>query len=225
MRLRASSSRVARAIVGWRRYVLPVAVLAVGSTALFGLLHALLIVPIWSRLASGIPRTLFAAIGMTWCYRELRLHARLRGGALGGFIFGLSVWLGLLPVSLVAAALRAAGLRARLGWLEPPIDLSIAALTGAAVGFALTRSGRGTVAAASCMAGALGVLTAPIAFSPSALERSLFIGLLPIYVATGVALGLLPGGHRSPSPVLNAVGGPPDPSLHRTTHGPPDFGP
>jgi hypothetical protein len=210
MRLRAFASRVARLVVGWRPYLLPVIVLAVGSTALFGLLHALLIVPIWSRLASGIPRALFAAIGMTWCYRELRLHARLPRGALGGSLFGLCVWLGLLPVSLVAAALRAAGLRARLGWLEPPIDLSIAAVTGAAVGFALTRSPRGTSAAAVCMLGALGVLTAPIAFSASALERSLFIGLLPIYVATGVALSLLLG-QWSPTPLLNAVDGPSNP--------------
>ena len=156
---------------------------------------------------------------MTWCYRELRLHARLRRGAFGGFIFGLCVWLGLLPVSLVAAALRATGLRARLGWLEPPIDLATAALTGAVVGFVLTRCRRGTIAAAVCMAGALGVLTAPIAFSASALERTLFIGLLPIYVTTGVALSILLGDYRSPDTLPSAVDGPPNRSLQPTTPG------
>lgn len=199
--------------------MLPVALLAVGSTVLFGFLHALMIVPIWSQLASGLPRTLFAASGLAWCYRELRLRGRLRRGAVGGFTFGLCVWLGLLPVSLAAAALRLAGLRSQLGGLEPPLDLSIAAITGAAAGFALTRSLRASGAAAVCMAGALGVLTSPLAFSASALERWLFLALLPIYTAAGVALSLLLGASRPTDPALTVVGRPPNPSLQRTPPG------
>src|SRR5688500_18273526 len=125
MPLRPSVSGAARVIVSWRPYLLPVALLAVGSTALFGLLHALMIVPIWSQLASGLPRTLLAAIGLTWCYRELQLRGRLPKGAVGGFTFGWCIWRGLLPASLAAAALRLVGLRSRLGWLEPRIDLLI----------------------------------------------------------------------------------------------------
>lgn len=203
--------RTRRRIARWRPYLLPVAVLALGGTALFGLLHALLIVPIWARLPSGIPRALFLAVGMTWCYRELRSRARLRPGAVGGLTFGLCVWAGLIPVSLVAAALRVTGLRSRLGSLEPPIDLSIVALTGAAAGYALTRSLRGAGAAAVCMVGALGVLTNPLAFSANDLERTLFLGLLPIYAAAGVALSALlvdrsspPGGLDANPPVVRA---------------------
>lgn len=197
--------RTRRRLARWRPYLLPVAVLAVGGTALFGVLHALLIVPIWARLASGLPRSLLMAIGMTWCYRELRSRARLRPGAVGGLTFGLGVWAGLLPVSLVAAALRVTGLRSRLGWLEPPLDLSIVALTGAVAGWALTRSLRGAAAAAVCMVGALGVLTSPLAFSAIGLERTLFLGLLPIYAAAGVALAILLGARSSLPPGLETT--------------------
>lgn len=79
--------------------------LTLGTTALFGVLPALMIVPIWSRLASGIPRTLFAVIGMTWWYRELQLRGLVPSGAVGGLAFGLGVWLGLAFAPVLAAEL------------------------------------------------------------------------------------------------------------------------
>lgn len=184
-----ASSRLSR----WRTHLLAIAVLTLGGTALFGVLHALLIGPIWTRLASGLPRAVLTSIGMTWCYSELLSRDRLRRGAAGGLLFGGAIWLALLPVILVAALLRAAGARSRLGWLEPPLDLFVVAATGAVVGFALTRSARGTASAAACMVGVLGVLNAPFAIEMDPLQRMLMLGFLPIYIAAGVVLSLLLG--------------------------------
>jgi hypothetical protein len=184
----------------WRAHALAIAVLTLGGTAIFGVLHALLIEPIWPRLAGGLPRAMLTSVGMTWCYSELLSRGRLRRGIAGGLLFGGAIWLALLPVSLVAAILRAAGVRSQLGWLEPPLDLFVVAATGAVAGFALTRSARGTASAAACMAGVLGVLNAPLAIELDALQRMLLLGLLPIYAAAGMVLSMLFGHSSSADP-------------------------
>lgn len=184
----ASGSRVAGRLARWRDPGIAAAAVALGGTALFGVLHALLIGPIWLRLAGGLPRAALTGAGMAWCYTELLSRGVLRRGMAGGLLFGAAVWLALLPGILFAAFLRAVGVRSQLGWLEPPLDLLVAAATGAVIGFALTRSARGTAAAAACMAGVLAVFNAPLAIEIDPLQRQLLLGFLPIYLAAGAVL-------------------------------------
>ena len=66
-----------------------------------------------------------------------------------------------------------------------------ASLTGTIAGFLLTRSARGALAAAACMAGALAPLTGPFALEGDALQRQLYLGMLPIYGVTAVVLDAL----------------------------------
>lgn len=206
------ASRLAGRLSRWRRHIAAVAVLTAGGVALFGVLHAILIEPIWERLVGGVPRAALTGIGMTWCYSELRSRGRLRPGVAGGLLFGGAIWLGLLPVSIAAAILRAAGVRSQLGWLEPPLDLSLVAITDAVAGFLLTRSARGTASAAACMVGVLAPLNAPFAIEIDLLQRQLLLGLLPIYLAGTTVLSVLFCHGSAADPArLTAYGGLPTP--------------
>jgi len=193
--------------------------LAVSGTLLFGFLHALLIEPIWSRLIGGLPFALLASAGITWCHYELVVHNRSRGGIVSGAAFGAAVWIALLPMTLLAAAIRAAGLRPRLGGFEAPLEFLVAAATGAVAGLALTRSLRGTLSAAACMAAVVLAMGGPIAIGVGKTQRLLFLGFLPVFIGAGALLSGLSARNPPAHPVLTASGGSSNPSLQRTPPG------
>ncbi len=169
-----------------RPYLAASLLLAVEGTLLFGILHAVLIRPIWIRLFAGLPFAVLASSGITWSYFELRLHGRLRSGIVGGALFGAVIWLALIPVTLFAAALRAFNLRARLAAFESPVELLVAASTGARLGFVASRSMRVSASAAACMTAVLLAMAGPIAVGLGTTQRLLFLGFLPIFLCAGV---------------------------------------
>ena len=175
----------------WPIYLATTVGLAVGGTLLFGLIHALLIEPIWRRLLGGLPFALLAAAGMTWCHAELVARRILPQGIGGGVLFGGSLWLALLPMTAVAAVIRVSGARASLGSMEPVVEIAVAALTGAAIGYLVSRSWRATLACAVCITGVVLAMAGPIAVTVGATQRRLLLAFLPLWVAAGVALSLV----------------------------------
>jgi hypothetical protein len=191
LHIRAVASRARRWVAIWRAHLLATVVLAIGGTLFFGLLHAVLIEPIWLRLFGGLPFALLASGAITWCYHELLSSGHLRTDLASGATFGAAIWLALLPMTLFAAALRASGLRPRLGSLEAPLEFLLAAVTGALVGFAVGRSLRLSLAAAVCMAAVVLAMAGPIAFGFGATHRLLLLGFLPVYAGAGAVLSFL----------------------------------
>ena len=174
----------------WPLYLATTILLAVGGTLLFGTLHALLIEPIWRRLAGGVPFGLLAAAGMTWCHDELVSRRILPAGAGGGALFGAGLWLALLPMTAVAAVLRVSGARASLGGFELVVEIVVAAATGGLIGFSMSRSPRATLACASCMTAVVLAMAGPIAVTVGSTQRRLLLGFLPIYMVAGAVLSL-----------------------------------
>src|SRR2546423_10261015 len=91
---------------------LAVAMLAGAVTGLagvlgFGAVHAVAIVPIWSRLLGGLPFGLVAGALVGWAFAEVASPGA-RGGA-QGVRFGALMWALLLPATLLDN-LRRAGL-------------------------------------------------------------------------------------------------------------------
>jgi hypothetical protein len=184
---------VIRVLLPSHRSIAPlvtIGLLTIGGTLLFGSLHALLIEPIWRRLVGGLPFAALAAVGMFWCHTELVSRKLIPGGLRGGALFGAVVWLALLPMTALAAALRVSGARASLGGMEPAIETSLAVATGGLIGLFVSRSARVTAACAVCMATVVLAMAGPIAVTVGSTQRWLLFGFLPLYVVTGSALSL-----------------------------------
>ena len=183
----------------WPLYLATTIVLGAGGTLLFGALHAWLIEPIWRRLVGGLPFALLAAASMVWCYAEFARRRMVPAGVGGGVLFGAGLWLALLPMTAVAAVLRVSGARATLGSVEPAIELVAGALTGALIGFAMSRSWRLTLACTACVTAVVVAMAGPIAVPVGPTQRRLLLGFLPLYVVAGAALSLALRRRASPA--------------------------
>src|SRR4051794_8373268 len=88
--------------------------LAIAAVLLFGTLHAIVIVPIWDRLAGGLPFAFLAMVAITWTYAELRRSGRLRATLRHAMIVGALLWLSILPTTTVGVIFRVTGFHRRL---------------------------------------------------------------------------------------------------------------
>ncbi|HKQ61497.1 MAG TPA: hypothetical protein VJS92_09390, partial [Candidatus Polarisedimenticolaceae bacterium] len=107
---------------------------------LFGLAHAALIVPIWSRLAGGLPFVLASGAAMGWAFDELLRARDRRASLLRGLAFGAWLWLALVPMHALDFALRASGRHETSGAAEAILDALLAFAAGALTGRALGRA-------------------------------------------------------------------------------------
>jgi hypothetical protein len=183
------------------------ALLGVFGVLAFGTVHALLIMPIWGRLAGGLPFTIAAGTALAWAYREFSRSRPRR--VTTGIAFGAIVWLSLLPMTAFALWLRRSGLRPSFGDAEIAIELILAAASGAlAVWLAAAKTATGNASVTACvsagwlacrsrmgaltMAIAMPVLTAamagPVPAGNSVRAAALFATFLPIYLAAGAVL-------------------------------------
>jgi hypothetical protein len=196
------------------------AVALVGLTA-FGLAHALIIIPIWTRLLGGIPFAIAAGIALAWAFDALVQH---RGSQTigSGVQFGAVMYLTLLPATALEAAMRWAGLRT-LDWTEVIPAVILALLSGFVAGWRVTRR-RDAAIAFSVAALALTLVSAgplPVAQSIRGAWLSLAIALICLVAGAALSslhsvLVLAPrsgarGSSRSVSALRQAQGAPSDP--------------
>jgi hypothetical protein len=154
----------------------------------FAIVHAMLIVPIWSRIPGGMVQAVPAGISLAWAFDQLA-HARNWRTARHGAIFGAVLFLSLVPGTVFANTLRLAGGHPG-DWPGTIGTLTIAAASGGFAGWVLARERR----ASRALAIAALVLTAaaggPVPVVNSARAARLFIGFIPICVAAGTATTL-----------------------------------
>ena len=172
-----------------RNVIMTGAAVGVVSTASFGIVHALAIVPIWAQLARGIVPAVLAGVALAWAFEHL---ARVRGWhtSVHGAAFGLVMFATLAPATAFSNALRLAGVRAG-DWPGTLGSVAFAIASGACAGWLLTRERQ----AATAMAIATFVLTlassGPIPVVNGARAAWLFAGFIPICAAAGITLAAM----------------------------------
>jgi hypothetical protein len=171
----------------------------------FGLAHALIIIPIWTRLVGGVPFAALAGIALAWAF-DVLAQQRASASIGTGVQFGAVMYLTLLPATAFETAMRWAGLRT-LDWTETIPAVALSLVSGAIAGRLLTGEGRHeglryasrphearrepliafAVAALALMFASAGPL--PVAQSTRGAWLSLAIA--PICLAAGAALAFL----------------------------------
>ena len=179
-------------------------VLGVGGLLLFGTIHAIAIVPIWSRLLGGLPFAIAAGLALGWAYHECWRSASPAPGVGTGLRFGALVWLVGLPATALANGMRLLTPQWPLPWWVDVASLGLAALGGAALLWGLARTRRGALAGAI----ALGVLLAagggPVPVVNGGRAIGLWGGFFVLEAVGGAILALLYA--RLVAPVLPIVG-------------------
>jgi hypothetical protein len=164
--------------------------LAILSVLLFGTLHAIVIVPIWSRLAGGLPFAFVAALAITWLFTELRRAGRLGADLRHALAFGALLWISILPSTTAGVISRVTGFHRKLETVEVAVCLAVAAVTGALLARFFRLSIRLQIAGAVVVVVLVLAMAGPIPVSNGARPLLLLIGFLPLYLVAGIALSL-----------------------------------
>lgn len=173
--------------------VLTGALSGVSGGLVFATLHAIVIVPIWNRMAGGLVFGAIAGAGAGWAFAECfpaAIRMLTARGVATGAVFGALLWLAIAPVTAADALLRATGLAPRYELLAVAVAVVLAVAAGGTLGWLLTRRLRAALAGA--VAGLLLTIAmagpVPVGRSPRA--RNIFLAVLPAAVFGGAALGL-----------------------------------
>ena len=165
--------------------------IAVGALSLlaFGSVHAWLIVPIWTRLAGGIPSAMLAAVALAWAFDSGARTGGRSATPIQGAVFGVYMFATLLPASAVDAVMRLNGMR--LGDTVAGMIGAVAlfAVAGSLAGRAFSRQ-RSTALAFAVAAVALMIVAGgplPIVRSPAGLGISIGVGCICVAAGVGIA--------------------------------------
>lgn len=168
------------------------AVTAVVALTLFGVLHAALLVPIWSRLLGGLPFTLVGSLAVGWAFFEVVAAGVLpRRAFAAGLAFGLGSWVALIPATAVGAVFRLTGVHTASPDITTYVALGAAAATGALLGSKVRRGWRGLVALSLGAVVLLAVQAGPVPVVNGFRPLALFLLLAAVYATCGVVLSVL----------------------------------
>src|SRR5262249_7391635 len=146
------------------------------GVVLFGTVHAIAIVPIWTRLLGGLPFSLVAGLAMGWALYEMRKQRRFSRGALAGLAFGFLLWATLLPMTLFGVIVRAAGMHGTDDAWETVVESALALSVGVVAGRLIGRRWRSGLALGAASLGLALAQAGPIPLMNSARAARLFIG-------------------------------------------------
>jgi hypothetical protein len=166
----------------------------VAGALLFATLHAIIIVPIWDRMTSGLVWGAMAGAGAGWAFAECypdAVRTRTKRSVGVGARFGALLWLAVTPVTGADALLRAAGFAPRYELLAVAVAILLAIAGGGALGWLITHRFRGALAGA--VAGILLVIAmaGPVPVGRSSRALNIFLAVFPAAILGGIALSLL----------------------------------
>lgn len=160
------------------------------GVAAFGIVHAIIISPIWRNLSGGIPFAIAGGLAMSWAYYELR-RGRSVATAWNGLAFGFLLWLTLFPMTAFGALARATGFHGEDDSWEIVFELILSIGTGALVGFLLGRRWRAALALGAATLALTLVMGGPIPVTNSARAAQLFASFGVLYPVCGLLLVLI----------------------------------
>jgi hypothetical protein len=152
----------------------------------FGVVHAWLILPIWTQLLRGAPFALAAGIPLAWAFEEMSKkrgwHSALDGGRFGALMFST-----LVPVTAFDTALRLSGAnRDAVPIIVVEVALTVAA--GGAAGWMLGRTRHSVAVFGIAALGLMVVSAGPLPVAQSVRGAQLALAIAVICVAAGEAL-------------------------------------
>jgi hypothetical protein len=161
----------------------------VGAALTFVVLHAILIIPIWSSVFSvgSFARIIIGGFFSAWVGTELfgsqapSLRSGIKNGAL--------MWTMVLPATLFGLTASLLGFRRALGSVEPVIAIALTVLFSLVVTRAMAPRRSASVALAVSAIVFIGLLGGPFPLFVSRPALGLLIGLLPIFVFAGAIQG------------------------------------
>jgi hypothetical protein len=163
----------------------------------FAVAHALLIVPIWNRMAFGLASAAVAGLAAGWAFVELgfgRASAdqprSWAADAAAGLRFGALLWLAVVPVTLADTALRLAGLALRFELLAVVVAVCLAITGGALLGLRLGGTRRAMVAGAAATLLLTVAMAGPVPLPNGRRAVGIFLSVLPACMTAGLILGL-----------------------------------
>lgn len=165
----------------------------VAGGLLFATLHAMIIVPIWDRMTSGLLFGAIAGAGAGWAFAEFypeAIRMRTKRSVIIGARFGVTLWLVVAPVTAADAFLRAVGLAPRYELLAVGVALILAVTVGGTLGWLMTRRLRGVVAGAAATLLLVFAMAGPVPVGRSMRAFNIFLAVLPAALLGGIALGL-----------------------------------
>lgn len=171
--------------------------LAAGAAAgligvgVFGLVHAVIIVPIWDSLLGGVPFGVGGGLVMGWALSELRAAGRWEATVWGGLTFGLLMWVLLVPMTAFGAILRATGVHGTDDAWEIVVECLLAFGMGALTGRLIGRRWRSALAVGSASLGLALAMGGPIPVTNSVRAAQLFAAFAGVYAFCGLTLVLL----------------------------------
>ena len=156
-----------------KRTMLAASAASIVAMFAFLTLHAIVIVPIWWSIWRGLPFVLIPSLAIAPAF-----HLLVRKPWQGA-LFGLALWLTIVPASLLKDLIRV-----------DAVHFAASAITGALLALAFRRDWR-AVGAGALAGGAMLVASAgPLSIFRSVRAVHLFFGLLPVCVIYGLAIGV-----------------------------------
>ncbi|HVZ47362.1 MAG TPA: hypothetical protein VG916_01150 [Gemmatimonadaceae bacterium] len=161
--------------------------LGLAGLALFAALHSIVVRPIWSQVAVGIPFVVAIGLAMSWSYHEFVKAAPARLCATGGLRFGALMWLSALPATALANIERVRTHASLPAWFDY-VSLVLSLVGGALALWSVTRSRRAAVAGAIAAATLLAAGGGPLPVIRNGRVVELWFGLFVLEAAGGVIL-------------------------------------
>lgn len=173
------------------QFLLAGAAIGLLATLLFGLIHALTLVPIWNRLLNGIPFCLITGITIGWLRFEMQRNGILPSGVIKGLYFGFLLWLTLIPMNLLGLILRKTAIHNPENSWEVFIESTLAFLTGVTCGYFIIKRVRFIIAFGLASLTLALTQAGPVAVMNNIRSAWFFVALGIVYIFSGYVFELI----------------------------------
>lgn len=169
----------------------------IAAGLVFAAAHALLIVPIWNRMAFGLTSAAAAGLAAGWAFVELGFDPTSADQpspwgsyATAGLRFGGLLWLAIVPVTLADSVLRLAGVAPRFELFAVAVAIGLAVGAGLLLGSWLAGTRRAMIAGAAATLLLTVAMAGPVPLPNGRRAVAIFLSVLPACMIAGLILGL-----------------------------------
>ena len=169
------------------------ALCGVMGALVFAALHAWIIVPIWTRMTSGIVSGAIAGGAAGWMMATSfppQSAPSLVAAAKKGMAFGAILWLLVAPVTGADMILRAAGIAPRYELVAVAVALLVAGGSGASFAWFRTRSRLAALAGGVATLALTIAMAGPVPVGRSTRAVGIFVAVLPAAIIGGGILAM-----------------------------------